>query len=332
MKRYCDCCDKEVETKVISRNESFVVLNENIEVEANVLICEECGEELFCEELDEATLKNAYNEYRKKHRLLLPNEISDIRKQYGLSQRSFANLLNWGDKTICRYENGSIQDKAHNSLLVFLRDPNNMQSYLENNEINISENQKARIISRIERMKDTSFSDLSSELLKSIFSYSPSINNGFKSFDYEKFCAMVVYFSSKVQDLLKVKLLKLLNYADMIFYKENGVSISGTEYVHLPFGPVPQNFDMLFGMMNRDGISHIEIIYNGQYECHQVVPDNRSFDILSVEETEVLDRVIEKFATYSSQEISEYSHKEKGYMATKQGDIISYDYAKDIMF
>lgn len=57
MQKYCICCDKEVETKIISRNESFAVLNENIEVEANVLICEECGEALFCEELDEATLK-----------------------------------------------------------------------------------------------------------------------------------------------------------------------------------------------------------------------------------------------------------------------------------
>ena len=54
----------------------------------------------------------------------------------------------------------------------------------------------------------------------------PSIENGFKSFDYEKFSAMVVFFSSKRKELLKTKLMKLLNYADMIFYKENSISIS----------------------------------------------------------------------------------------------------------
>ncbi|MDE7313064.1 MAG: hypothetical protein K2N87_15805 [Eubacterium sp.] len=34
------------------------------------------------------------------------------------------------DKTIYRYENGSVQDKAHNSLPLFLRDPANMRIYL----------------------------------------------------------------------------------------------------------------------------------------------------------------------------------------------------------
>lgn len=77
-------------------------------VDAQILVCVECGEEFFCEELDNETLVRAYNEYRKNHKLLLPKEIKRIREQYGLSQRSFAKLLNWGDKTICRYENGSL--------------------------------------------------------------------------------------------------------------------------------------------------------------------------------------------------------------------------------
>ena len=46
-----------------------------------------------------------------------------------------SKLLNWGDKTIHRYENGSIQGKAHNSLLLFLRDPGNMRLYLTENEV-----------------------------------------------------------------------------------------------------------------------------------------------------------------------------------------------------
>ena len=101
------------------------------------MVCTVCGEELFNEELDSATLINAYNEYRRKHKLLLPEEIRKIREQYGLSQRSFAKLLNWGDKTIRRYENGAVQDRAHNSLLLFLREPENMRTYLTENEVAI---------------------------------------------------------------------------------------------------------------------------------------------------------------------------------------------------
>ena len=76
----------------------------------------------------------------KKHKLLLPDEIKNIRETYGLSQRSFAKLLNWGEKTIQRYERGSIQDKAHNSLLLFLKNPENMKIFIEENEINLEKN------------------------------------------------------------------------------------------------------------------------------------------------------------------------------------------------
>ncbi len=146
MIEYCETCKKEVKTKIISRQETFNVCGENITVEAQILVCDECGEELFREELDSTTLVNAYNKYRKNHKLLLPEEIKRIREQYGLSQRSFAKLLNWGDKTICRYENGSIQDKAHNSLLLFLREPENMRTYLTENEITLDERQKNKVI------------------------------------------------------------------------------------------------------------------------------------------------------------------------------------------
>ena len=114
-------------------------------VNAQVMVCAECGEELFNEKLDSATLIKAYNEYRRRHKLLFPEEIKEIGEQYGLSQRSFAKLLNWGDKTICRYENGAVQDKAHNSLLLFLKNPENMKTYLMENEVVIDERQKAQL-------------------------------------------------------------------------------------------------------------------------------------------------------------------------------------------
>ncbi|MDO5406317.1 MAG: type II toxin-antitoxin system MqsA family antitoxin [Eubacteriales bacterium] len=135
MKKYCEECGREVDTRIITKRESYSVYGERIEVDAQILVCADCGEEFFCEELDNATLVRAYNEYRRMHKLLLPEEIRRIREQYGLSQRTFAKLLNWGDKTIYRYENGSIQDKAHNSLLLFLREPENMRTYLNDNEV-----------------------------------------------------------------------------------------------------------------------------------------------------------------------------------------------------
>lgn len=331
MMEYCDACGKEVETKIISRQESFNVCGEDITIEAQVMVCAECGEELFCEELDSATLVNAYNEYRRKHKLLLPDEIKKIREKYGLSQRSFAKLLNWGDKTICRYENGSVQDKAHNSLLLFLREPENMRTYLTENEIALDERQKAKLMDTVEKLEQDTDYRVGRRFFEMFFSRIPCEENGFKGFDYEKLCAMVLFFAHESSELLKTKLMKLLNYSDMIFYKENGISMSGLKYAHLPYGPVPEHFDMLLGKMEADHIAHIEVIYDNGYEKHQVIPEcDMPKDILSQEELDVLQRIFVKFKDFGSVDISNYSHNEKGYNNTKQGEIISYSYAKDI--
>ena len=324
MMEYCDVCGKEVETKIITRQETFKVCGEDITIDAQVLVCAECGEELFCEELDSATLVNAYNEYRRKHKLLLPDEIKKIREQYGLSQRSFAKLLNWGDKTICRYENGSVQDKAHNSLLLFLREPENMRTYLTENEIALDERQKTKLLDTVEKLEQDTKYRVGRRFFESFFSRIPCEENGFKGFDYEKLCAMVLFFAHKSSELLKTKLMKLLNYSDMIFYKENGISMSGLKYAHLPYGPVPENFDMLLGKMNADHIAHIEVFYDNGYEKHQVIPERDIPEgVLSEEELEVLERIYIKFKDFGSVDISKYSHKEKGYSSTKKGEIIS---------
>ena len=331
MRKYCEECGKEVETKVIEKRETYDVCGESIEVNAQILVCAECGEELYCEELDNATLIRAYNEYRRIHKLLLPEEIKRIREQYGLSQRSFAKLLKWGDKTICRYENGSIQDTAHNSLLLFLRDPKNMRTYLTENEVDLDEKQKAKILNIVNKIEQDTKYSARNQFFDLFFSKNPSEENGYKRFDYEKLCAMVLFFANKSTGLLKTKLMKLLNYSDMIFYKENGISISGLRYAHLPYGPVPDGFDVILWKMAEDHLAHIEVVYDGTYENHQVIPECVFPEgILSDLEMEVLNRIYEKFKNFGSVEISEYSHKENGYNSTKTGQIISYEYAKDI--
>lgn len=331
MMDYCEVCGREVETKIISRKEVLNVCGEDIEVDALVMVCAECGEELFNEELDSATLINAYNEYRRRHKLLLPEEIRRIREQYGLSQRSFAKLLNWGDKTIRRYENGAVQDRAHNSLLLFLREPENMRTYLTENEVALDEKQISRLLETVEKLEQDTDFRVGRRYFDLFFSRVPCEENGFKGFDYEKLCAMVLFFAHKSAGLLKTKLMKLLNYSDMIFYKENGLSISGLKYAHLPYGPVPDNFDMILGKMAADHIAHIEVFYDGSYENHQVIPEcDVPEGALSDKEIEVLNRIYEKFKNFGSAEISNYSHREKGYNATKTGQIISYAYAMDI--
>lgn len=149
---YCEFCGKEVKTKIITKKETFYVREDAFEIDAKVMVCAECGEEIFNEKLDTETLNSVYDKYRKKHNLLSPDEIKKIRKQYELSRKDFAKLLNWDDKAIRRYENGAVQTQQQNDLLLFLREPNNMRTYLTKKKITLSEKQIAELSNTINKL------------------------------------------------------------------------------------------------------------------------------------------------------------------------------------
>lgn len=330
---YCEKCDEiKKEAKVINKIETFNVLGEDVEVDTQVMACEDCGEEIFNRELDEKTLQKAYEKYKIRHKLLLSDEIKDIRQSYGLSQRAFAKLLNWSDKTIRRYENGSIQNKSHNSLLKLLKDPQNMKDYLLNNETNLDSKQLNDLNESLNKLLEEKKERQEDILFDHIFDEEASIYSGFKKFDYDKLKDMVLFFANKEAKLLKTKLMKLLNYSDMIYFKEKSISISGLMYKHLPYGPVPDNYEIILSKLEKDGIINIEVKIEGIYESNQIIALKEYYPSLTNEELEILEKVYKKFKSFGSKEISDYSHKEEGYIKTSPHQAISYEYASLIDF
>ena len=149
MKRYCPVCDREAETYVDTFMETQQVKGEKIESFSEVLICAECGEELWDTALDSENMLRAYGLYRQNHNLLQPEEIKFIREKYGISQACFSRLLGFGDKTITRYENGSIQDRAHNNMLLLMREYRNFEKLLDESIDIFSLDEKVRLRQRI---------------------------------------------------------------------------------------------------------------------------------------------------------------------------------------
>lgn len=145
----CGHCSKRVTTRVERRGEVLPVRGENVEVEADVAVCVECGEDVFVEELDDRTLKAAFAEYRRRHGLLAPEEIVAIRKRYELGQRPFSLLLGWGEVTLHRYESGSLQDDAHDAQLRMTENAANMRVLLQKNGPKLTPRQRARLETRL---------------------------------------------------------------------------------------------------------------------------------------------------------------------------------------
>lgn len=324
---YCEKCKKEVEAYSERVNEVYEVYGEKIAVESDVLICPICKSKISYEENDSNTIKLAYKKYRNNHKLLTPEEIRQIREKYDLNQNEFSNLLGWGEKTIWRYENGSIQDKVHNDLLMILKNPYNMANYINEHKDSIPEKTRNKVLNSINNGNNHS-----KNIIDSVFNYEPSIYSGFKKFDYEKFCLMVAFFVDKSNNKLqKTKLFKLLNYSDCLYFKENCVSISGVKYVHFTYGPIPDRYGLLMDAMNTDDIIKERVLFDNQYETHQIIKGSKEFvSKLNAVELDVLNRVYDKFKDYTAKQISDASHKEEGYELTNAGDYISYEYANSI--
>ena len=332
MKKYCHTCDCEREIRLIHKKETFPVKGESIEVVSDVLVCFVCQEELFDPELDETNLERAFSEYRRKHYLMSPSDIYALRSRLG-SGRLVATLLGWSQATLVRYENGAIPNKAHHDQLIQLRDdPTYVKRLFEQNGYKLSEREKVRLTSLIEQglsnQESRSFDP--GEALNIMFQ--PFFKNGTTDteFDFEKFANVVLFFACYDNWLVKTKLQKLLFYADFLFTKRYGKQIIGLTYVHHHYGPVPFNHDLVHScllMSNIIDTKPLEGPYGGEIITPSREPDLSFF---SPEELDVLTTVSGYFKSYSATQISDFSHKEEGYLNTSHKDIISFSYSENL--
>lgn len=103
--------------QIIERKVTYIVKGTSVTFNEKIKVNEETGEEIYDPKLEQENDITLYNEYRKLNSLLFPEEIKAIREKFGVTQVEFAQILGLGDKTITRYENGSLQDNAQNNLI-----------------------------------------------------------------------------------------------------------------------------------------------------------------------------------------------------------------------
>jgi DNA-binding transcriptional regulator YiaG len=280
--------------------------------------------------LDSNNLKTAYDIYRKKHGILTPTDIQALRHKYGLSQRGFSTLLGWGEITIHRYENGSLPDEAHSRLLQFLDDPENMwKLYAERGDC-LPIQARTMLRKRLAQFRLQEASGKIMNLLElKTNQLPPNLENGNRPFSIETTKKMMCYFTSGEKGIFRMKLNKLLFYADFTHFRLHSVSISGSRYVHLPVGPIPEHFQWILSSAMDDGLleSQEAQLPNGHTTEILVAPQEVELGHFCPSELAVLEGILDYFSDTESIEISELSHQEKGYSETKNGEIISYDYA-----
>jgi hypothetical protein len=120
-------------------------------------------------------------------------------------------------------------------------------------------------------------------------------------------------------------------YADFKFFKIFNESITGLQYTHYTFGPVPNKFIELIGVvLNIDPNITIEERGAGDYTGEVLISSVPPSSDLNKEEINILREIQDYFATFTARQIVSYSHNEKGYIQTKDRELISYEFAKDL--
>lgn len=151
-KFYCPNCNKEEETKIIEKETTYNIKGLDITLNEKIRVCTHCGEAVYDEKLLDEMNDAYYNEYRKQKNLLQPSEIASIRSSLGLSQSSFSKLLGFGDKTITRYENGAIQDDAHDNLIRCANTIEGLKAIWESKSDRLSETDTRKIRNYIQKV------------------------------------------------------------------------------------------------------------------------------------------------------------------------------------
>lgn len=121
-------------------------------------------------------------------------------------------------------------------------------------------------------------------------------------------------------------LYKLLYFADFNYYETYEKHLTGAKYRKLPYGPVPQKLDAIINQMIDDRqIQRFKTDYYGLQQIRYLPLAKATLTELRASEKEVIDRVIEQMSDWSASAISNYSHKDMPWLASKEGDEINYE-------
>lgn len=329
MKQICPNCETITNIQHIKTDEEIIVKGEKIKVSAEYYKCLECGDVFDDPQSNLDPLELAYKEYRRRHGMMQPKEIRELRQRYGLTQKEFCKLLGWGEVTLSRYENGALQDDTHNTILQMIKDPRNLLKLIELQGDFLSEEKRRKLIRLLENAVDKThtFTSIYSEHFGR---YSPDIISGFKELNLNKLFQAVIFFCAG--GVLKTKLCKLLFYVDFKHYKYYASSITGVRYVHLKFGPVPDRYGYYFATLeNEEKAISVDEVTFGDYVGEVFYADkDPDLSVFSNSEIKTLIEVKEYFDHFGAGEIKDFSHKEKGYKETYDGQTISYAYAEDL--
>ena len=328
----CTCCMEEHEVKTVLVSELTTFKSVKVEYDASYQYCE-AADELYMNEKqmqeNDIRLKDAY---RKQEGLLTSSDICDIREHYGISQTDFCILLGWGGKTITRYEGHQVQDKAHDTILKKIdADAEWFITLLNESKSSFAPEVYAKYFATAAARYEQEQDDYLRKAIEAKYvKYQEEVlYHGNAELSLDKVVDVIRYFASSraVTNLYKVKLMKLMWYADALSYKKRGVAMTGLVYQAMPMGAVPVGHNSIIDLKD---VPCEEMDMGETTAYHFQLEGEVSFPSLTDVDIEILERVIEKLGKMSKNEIVSFMHKEQAYIETAPREVISFRYVENL--
>lgn len=331
-KRLCTCCMEEHEVKTVLVKDQATFKNIKVSYDAFCFYCD-AAEELYMDEQqmqeNDVHLKDAY---RKAEGLLTSTEIIGIRAKYGITQSDLCLLLGWGGKTITRYESHQVQDKAHDTILKKLdQDPEWFLALLNDARESLSAEAYQKYFGAATALYEKDQDAYLRKAIEAVYAkfHGNRSFHGNTELSLDKVVDMIRYFaaSTQITSLYKVKLMKLMWYADALSYKNRGFAITGLVYQALPMGAVPIGHNFIIDLKD---VPCEEVDMGETNAYHFCLREADSFPALSEADISILDIVIEKLGKMTKSEIISFMHKEQAYVKTAPREVIQFKYSENL--
>jgi len=293
--------------------------------------CKKTGKEFTTSETGDLNIIQIFNIYRERKRILFPEQIIEMRQRYGLSAAKMSEVLGFGANTYSNYEKGEIPNDSNSTLMNQAYKPKGFLSIIKEKEDLFTAKQFKILCDRIEEIinerKNICLQDY-------LFSEStrPTEFTGYKMPDIEKIENAVIYFLQNPYTYI-TRLNKLLFYSDFLNFSKTGFSITGMRYAAIDKGPVPNNYNLLLSVLEKEGAINCNNFVKNDYEYMKYTPTKKfEKELFSKKEIEVFETVLKKFKTEKTTKIINISHEEEGWKKNiKSKGLISYrEYGFDL--
>lgn len=148
-------------------------------------------------------------------------------------------------------------------------------------------------------------------------------------FNIEKFKQVLHYIIHQcghLENVGKTVLFKILYFTDFDYYELYEDKLTGESYRRFDYGPVPIHFEEAIKELEDEGKIERFAIPSGNFWQQKFLSlEYPSTELLNRKELQRIGDDIDIYSRMNARRISEFSHKDIPYKATKDGDIINYE-------